>query len=275
MVLPLLYNCAAMGPKAQVSLVQEEVKSKSVSKILIPYTTGIDASGNTGKALLATSIKAYGNRARPTSAIAPLLQSIPGLPKGLEGALFAGYQIEFVKAVEKYRKDQTKPKSISLPEMATFKMTGKLKDIKGLFAAAKNGLGTIPELGTLIQKSDGAQLVDAQEKYKEILPYLSKASVQVMQELKTDHILMTHVVGDEAAWNGKKEVELVTALVNVKTGKLRYFATVKAKKGAVPVPYMAQLGTMSQAIFDTVLEKDPLPSSDKSAMIFQNGTERL
>lgn len=253
-----LSGCASVGPKANVTLMQDEVKASKVGNIVVPYATGIDSTGNTGKALLASSMKAYSSKAKPVSLLSPLLKSVSGLPKGLDGAMLASYQLEFVKSVEKYRKDGEKPNSLPVPETVSIKPKGGLKGLKELFSPVQSELGSLPDLNKSLQNGTAEELISSAEKTKKILPYLHRASLTVMSKLKADHILLSHVVGDEKTWESGKEVELITCLVNYKTGKLRYFATVKAKKGAIPIPFMAQLGSMSSSIFDAALEKDAL-----------------
>ena len=54
-------------------------------------------------------------------------------------------------------------------------------------------------------------------------------------------------------------------LVNIKTGKFRYFATVEGAKGKIPMPFLAFMGAVSGNVFDAIEEKDPLPDSDDKA----------
>jgi len=271
----MAFGCSAMGPKANVSLIEGEVKAKkNYGNIAIPNVTGIDSTGNTGKALLATALKAYGDKARPVIALSTPLKAVPGLPQGFGDVLLSAYQIEFVKVAEEFHKNpKNKPQAIALTQ-------GKLKlndvsALKTIVPGLKNELAGITELSQALAKGDAAAIAAASNKSKAILPLVQSASNALLDTLKVDYVLLSHVIGDEKAWEGKKEVELVTGLVNVKTGKLRYFASVKAKKGSIPVPYMAQLGAMSSAIFDSVGEKDPIPEAkdQKNAALDRNNYE--
>lgn len=87
----VLSACAALGPKANVSVIKAEVKeTKDIANIIIPDVTGIDATGNTGKALLGTAMKAYGTRARPVAAANAILSTL-GAPDGLASILTASF----------------------------------------------------------------------------------------------------------------------------------------------------------------------------------------
>lgn len=267
--LALVYSaasgCAAIGPKANVTLMQDEVKTSKVENIVVPYATGIDSTGNTGKALLSTAMKAYSQRAKPVAMISPLLNAVPGLPKGLDGTFLASYQMEFVKAVEQYRKDGKKPSQLKVPESAALKPKGGLKGLKDFFNPIQSEMGNLTALNQSLQNGSSQEILASAEKTKNLLPYLHTASSTLMVKLKANYVLLSHVVGDEKAWQSGTEVELVTALVNFKTGKIRYFANVKAKKSSIPIPYMAQLGSMSQSIFDSVKEKDPLQEKSNNS----------
>ncbi len=255
----LFAGCAALGPKPSVSLVKEEISShKKVANIVVTNVTGIDSTGNTGKALLASALAAYGKRSRPVAALAPVIQKIPGLPAGFDEVLLSGYQIEFVKAIEAFKKDGKQPVSLKLSPSGGLKLTG-IKDLASLAKGLGGEVAAISELATTLKAGDAAKMVAAADKAKNILPLIQTGAGAIMAELNADYVLLTHVQGDEQAWEGKKEVQFFASLVNIKTGKMRYFGSIKAVKGAIPVPYMAQLGTMSSSLFDSVGEGDPLP----------------
>jgi hypothetical protein len=261
----LFTGCASLGPKPSVSLVQEEISShKNVSNIVITNVTGIDATGNTGKALLASALAAYGKRSRPVAALGPVIQNIPGLPAGFDEVLLSGYQIEFVKAIEAFNKDGKQPVSLKLPASGGLKLTG-IKDLASLAKGLGGEVVAISEIATTLKSGDPQKMMAAANKAKNILPLIQIGAGAILAEINADYVLLTHVQGDEQAWEGKKEIQFFASLVNVKTGKMRYFGSIKAVKGAIPVPYMAQLGVMSSSFFDSVGEGDPLPELSAAA----------
>lgn len=269
--------CSALGPKANVSLVNAEVKStKAVDNIVIPNVTGIDNTGNTGKALLASALKAYGARSRPIAAANAVL-SAAGAPDGLADVLTAPHQAEFIKLSTEYfdkGAKAAKPEAIKLPSAKlSFAVPAGMDGMKTVIEKIKGEVAVIGEVAGALKSGNSAGLSAALGKSQNLAALVTKLDEVLFDKLAVTYVLLTHVTGDEAAWNGGKRVQYSAALVNIKTGQMRYFATVEAKKGAVPTPYMAQLGMMSGNLFDAVNEKDPLPEkkgAEKTAFLHLN-----
>ncbi len=257
------FGCASLGPKANVSLVQAEISStKKVENIVITPVTGIDASGNTGKALLASNLKAYGMRARPLAAASAVLSAV-GAPDGLMDVVPAGYQAAFIAASEAYAKNPAvKPTSLVLPSAKLdFEVPAGLAGAKALVPKLKDEASNLADIAKAMQSRDSAAITAAIAKSGNAMALVQNLNDALFEKLDVTYILLTHVSGDEQAWNGGKKVSYSAGLLNIKTGKLRYFATVDATKGAIPTPYMAQLGMMAANLFDAVNEQDPLPEA--------------
>lgn len=259
-------GCATFGPKANVSLMKEEVaKTKSIDNVVIPSVTGIDSTGNTGKTLLAAALGAYGNRGRPTLALSALLNAIPGVPQQTGDLVLAGYQAEFARIVEKFRKDGIKPSSLKIPNRElNFEIPNGLEGIRAIAPKLQGESQTLSNMAQTYKSGDTAALAHSLDQSKIMRPMLQRMAEVLLDQTSCNYVLLTHVAGSEQDWEGGKEVQLFAAMVNVKTGAFRYFADVKAKKGSIPVPYMAQLGTMSGSLFNSAIREDPI-SDDKDA----------
>jgi len=250
--------CSALGPKANVSLVKSELTTtKEVGNVIIPDVTGIDATGNTGKALLGSAMKAYGSRSRPVAAANAVLGAV-GAPNGLATILTASYSSEFIKAVK--NADKKKPEQLQLPSFPSVKVPDGIDGVKQIVPKFAQEAAAIGEISKAITSGNSDGLSASLDKSKTMMGLVQKINDYLFAQLDVTYVLMTHVVGSEADWEGGKNVRYCAALVNVKTGKLRYFATVEAKKGAIPTPFMAQLGIMSSNLFDSVNEQDALPA---------------
>lgn len=252
----LFSACSALGPKANVSMVSSELKTtKEVGNVMIPDVTGIDSTGNTGKALLGNAMKSYGMRSRPASAADAVLGTL-GAPDGLSTLMTAAYSAEFIKLVAN---DKKKPEALKLPEFPQAAVPDGIEGVKQMVPKFKEEAAAIGEISKAIASGKSDELAASLDKSKAMMGMVQKMNEFMFGKLDVTYVLLTHVTGDEAAWNAGKKVKYCAALVNVKTGKLRYYATVEAKKGAVPVPFMAQLGVMASNLFDQVGEQDKLP----------------
>src|SRR5690606_6715033 len=120
--------------------------------------------------------------------------------------------------------------SIELPSSKVgFKVDKGMAGVKAIVPKVKENAALITEVAAALKLGKGAELSSAVDKAESVLPLVHKMTTTLCDELDVTYLLLTHVVGDEAAWEAKKEVTLAAALVNAKTGKLRYFATTKAK----------------------------------------------
>lgn len=261
--------CSAMGPKANVSIVQAEIKAtKNVDNIIVPDASGVDSSGNTGKALLGTALKAYGARARPVAAAKAVLSSA-GAPGEVADILTAAYQAEFIKMAEasfkKSGDDAKAPSSMKLPnDKIDFEVPKGVEGIKTMVPKLKAELAGVAAVAGALKSGKGKNLGEAVGKSKNMMAMVQKLDQLLFDKLGVTYLLLTHVIGDEKDWTGGKKIQFTAALVNVKTGKLRYFANIQATKGAIPTPHMAQLGIMSSNLFDAVAEQDELPEPKKN-----------
>ncbi len=252
-------SCAALGPKANVSMMKSEISAtKDVENIIIPNVTGIDASGNTGKALLGNALKAYGTRSRPMAAANAVLGTV-GAPDGLADLLTAAYSAEFIKEVQN-AKDK-KPEKLALPSAKVqFKLPEGLDGMKALAKKFQGEAAGIAAVGAALKSGKSGDLSASVAKSQSMMSLVQKLDELLFEQLDVTYVLLTHVDGNEQDWLAGKNVKYSAALMNIKTGKLRYFATVEAKKGAIPTPFMAQIGIMASNLFDAVNEKDPLPA---------------
>lgn len=267
----LLPACSMMGPEAKVTMAESEIKStKSVGNVVIVMPDGApDASGKVDKTVLASAAKAFGGRARPATAVNTALKAA-GAPAGLPDALLAPYQASFAAAIKDYdpKKEGSRPKSMELPatESEDLKLPKKLdaKVLKGLMAKLKAETGNIKEVGAALGKGDTSGAAKALANSKMLSPLLAQATLAIMDKLKADHVLFTQVIGDEAAYNSGKEVRLVTALVNIKTGKFRFFAEIQGKK-EMGMPYFLYVGNMASKAFEGGAEQDPALAEESSS----------
>jgi hypothetical protein len=257
-------GCSTLGPKAEVSLVDTEIaKTTTVDNIVVAKVTGIDSSGNTGKALLATALKTYGKRSRPLAAVEPVL-SAAGLPEAAVTAIAAPYQVAFAKATEAFLKGGERPEGVTLPGGASEQMPKSLDEAKTLISKLSDEAKALGALAKALSGGTAKEMGAALDKSKSTASLLRKVDGALFGQLDVTYVLVTHVVGTEADWEGGKPCHMAIGLVNAKTGKLRYFGTTQATKGMVPVPYMAQLGMMSNSIFDAIEESAPLPVAKKA-----------
>ncbi len=258
----LISACSALGPKANVSMVSSEMKvTKEIGNVIIPDVTGIDATGNTGKALLGNAMATYGSRSRPMAAAKAVLGAV-GAPDGLSTILTAAYSAEFIKAIN--GADKKKPEELKLPAFPKANVPAGLAGVKTIIPKFTAEAGAIGEISNAVTSGNSDGLSASLDKSKVMMGFVQKLNEYLFAEMDVTYVLMTHVVGNEADWNAGKKVQYCAALVNVKTGKLRYFATVEAKKGAIPTPFMAQLGIMASNLFDQVGEQDQMPAKKEA-----------
>lgn len=261
-----LTGCSMLGggSEAKIALAKGEVSAtKTYGNVLIANITGVDSTGNTGKAFLAAAVNGYGARSRPIAAVTPILTAI-GAPSALGDVLVANYQGQFVKMLKggEFAKAE-KPDAIKLPADAAIKTPSDLKGWQALAGKVGGLKASLETMASAFKSGDAAVLSAELDKTPEVRQMLHLFNDFVFEKLSADYLLLTHVNGNEADWTAGKKIELSATLVNLKTGKLRFYGSVDAKATVIPVPFMAQVGIMSSNLFDKVNELDPLPPAEQ------------
>lgn len=264
--------CASLGPEPKISFVKEEIDAtKSVGNVFIASPFGAsDPSGTLDKAVGSTAMASFGTRSVPGAAIGTLLSSA-GAPDGLAEALVAPYVAKFSEALSSYdpKDPKTQPKAMPLPasEANGIKMPAKLDQhaLKGILATLTSEVGAIKEVGAAASSGNTSGMAAALAKSPNLSALLVQATQSLLDASGADHMLLTQITGSEADYLGGKKVRMVTALVNLKTGKFRFFGEVEGVQ-SMGLPYALFVGSMSSNLFSAGAKDDPaLASSDAPA----------
>lgn len=272
MSLPLSLACSTLGPKANVTLQKKEIKAtKTVGNIVVAGVTGVqDPSGVVDKAVATSATAAYGGRARPVEVVKLAMSKIK--LGDMADLLTAPYQAEFAKVIEAYSKSGEKsdrPTAMKVPSSSPIDqpVPTNFTDVRQLQAMMKgkqfNDIQKeMTNVMAELKKPGGGpgKMVKVLAQTSTVKPFLVKADNALFDSLDADHILLTYLDGDEAAFNAGKEVHMYAALVNLKTGKFRYFADSKVKKSMTP--YNVQIGLMAGSVFSEASDKDQLPETN-------------
>ncbi len=273
----LVFGCASFGPKANITLVQSEITvTKSVGTIIIPETIGVvDPQGLIDKAIAGVAVSAYGKRSRPVVPVKMALKTA-GMG-GVADILMAPWQAEFAKVIETYKTEQAekkdqaiRPENMTLPKSdlegvkfpSDFTKTDQLKEFA---SGLKKYQDDLQALAKTAASGDTKALVSALGSSKVAAPLLVKLDQVLFEQFKADYILLTYVDGDEATFKAKKPIAFYAALVNIKTGKFRYFADASAAVGSIPIPYNIHLTTMANSVLNGASDADALPTIEKVA----------
>jgi hypothetical protein len=259
--------CASLGPEAKVTMVKEELKTtKAVGKVFIASPFGAaDESGSLDKAVAATAMKAYGKRSVPATVINKSLKSAGG-PDGLGDALVAPYAAKFSEALKDYdpKDPKTRPTEMELPsaEAKGLELPKKFdqKALKAVMSNLKGEGEAVKAVGSAVASGDSDGMIAALGKSQNLSALLVQAMQSLLGASDADHILLTQVAGTEADYKGGKKVKLLAALVNVKTGKFRYFGEIEGTQ-SMGLPYALFLGNMANKLFGAGTENDPALAS--------------
>lgn len=259
--------CASLGPEAKVTMVKEELKAtKAVGKVFIASPFGAaDESGSLDKAVAATATKAYGKRSVPATIINKTLSSAGG-PEGLGEALVAPYAAKFSEALKDYdpKDPKSRPTGMELPsaEAKGLELPKKFdqKALKSVMASLKGELEGIKAVGSALASGDTDGMITGLGKSQLLSPLLVQAMHSLLGASDADHILLTQVAGSEADYKGGKKVKLIAALVNVKTGKFRFFGEIEGTQ-SMGLPYGLFVGNMANSLFGAGTENDPALAS--------------
>lgn len=256
---------SGVGPKANVSVVKTEIKrTKKVGNILIAEPLGLQEAG--AKAFTGAAVGTYTPpQGQPMEVVKKALAPV-GLPGSVQEIILASYQVEFNKLVEKYEKKLKKNKKAKAPsKMRLPSLAKKLKTPKSLNAAKalkskiKKYSSGADELAGALKEGDMSKVASLHDKNKPLMRHVNGLTKYLIKKNKITYMVLTYVKGSQAEYDKKKAVRMTVAMVNVKTGRLRYFATVKGQKGTIPLPWEAQILSMSNSIFSGAEEKAPIP----------------
>jgi hypothetical protein len=249
---------AELGPKAQIAVIKKEVKkTKSLRNVIIANASGMNDK-KASLAILATAMNTYGKKSRPAEAIKPIVSKVA--PAELADVIMAAYQAEFVQAINKNGGKNLKKLKLPKPKKLGFKVPKGMKGAKVLGKKFMEEAKGIKTLAQAIATSDNKKLRKAMKQSQQVVNMVLRFNKFLFRKLGANYMLLTHVEGDEKDWTGGKEISMYAALVNVKTGRLRYFGTIKDKKGVVPTPFTAQIGLMANNLFSAVESNQKLPA---------------
>lgn len=260
----LSLSCAALGPKPEVAIVKGEltdVRPPKIGAIFIPHASGVpgDASSSILVGTVSTYLPPQGISAE---SINILLDSI-GLPSTIGGVMFTPYQAEFVNALHAHRealKHNPKaepPRSIKLPQLYA-PIPRSTRQAKAIGKSLLHKDREVRLLDQALDSGDPAKINHALAQTHQLTKPLNTLSRFFMQTTSATYILLTHVDGTKKDWAAGKSITVSTAMVNIKTGRFRYFATVKDKAGTIPIPYTAQLGIMAASLFGGANDQAPV-----------------
>ena len=256
-------SLGGLGPKAKISVVQAEVKkTKKVGKILFADPAGLD--GDAAKGFLGAAVATYPPPQGQPSEVSKKAITAIGVPESVGEILLASYQIEFNKLVNKHNKKKKAkaPKGMPLPKLAKrAKAPKNMKQAKALKPKIKRLAQGATELAAALKSGDNQKASEVHDNNKELMGHINGLTNWLVKKNKVTYLLLSHVDGNAASYKEGKPIHMTAALVNVKNGRFRYFAKVKGKKGAIPLPYEAQILAMANSIFSGAEEKAPIPST--------------
>lgn len=268
-----LGGCSSLGgfgPKAKIRVVKSEVKkTKKIGSILIPAAMGIKSDDDVSKAALAGAIASYPPPTGiPVDAIGSTLSAI-GAPDFLGEVLLASYQLNFTKTLATYNKAKKKnkkkkfPSKMALPnkKIEGVKVPKNKKQAKALMKEIKTLTSGGEAIKTALTKGNPKSLQQALSSNKRLTALINATAAWLVDSSDVTYIILSKVKGNEEKYNAKKSVYLTAGMVNVKTGKFRYFAQVNGKQGDIPLPWIGQMGAMSNSIFSKANEKAAIPES--------------
>lgn len=256
-------GCASLGPAPKVSIVKGEIKAikaEKVGKIFIPAATGVPAKASS--AVLAGTVATYlPPKGIPSKVISGMLKPI-GVSKDVSKVMFAEFQAEFIKSYEAYKKKAKKNKKAQVPKKMKLPKSGITpKNMKGAKSFAKSLKAAKAPAKTLSKALEAGKHQEIQAALKGAgshLKSINSLAKFILKKGGATYLLLTHIDGTEKDWKAGKHISVSSAMVNVKTGRFRYFATVKDKKGAIPVPFNVQVGLMTSSLFGGADEKAPV-----------------
>lgn len=272
-VLSMSLSCSmlsGLGPKANIQVVQSEIKNtKKVGKIIVPAPLGVSGEKDVNAYLGATLSNYTPPQAVPVKAINGILRSI-GAPGSLGDILVVSYQAEYQKLVDQYhaktmgkKKKAPFPKKMTLPnkKLKGFKTPKSQQEAKALVEEIKNLIKGVGGITKAIATGDQKALMAELEKNERLAQLLNQMSAWVFDKVNASYIVLASVKGSQSDYQSGKPVFMYSAMVNVKTGQLRYFAKVDGKKGDIPLPFTAQVAAMANSAYSGAEDKAPLPES--------------
>lgn len=258
-------GCSSFGPTPTVNVIKKEVsKTKKVEGILFANPSGLRPDSGPANAYQVGGAGTYlPPTGMPMKALSAVLTPL-GVPSDTANSLFAGYQVEFMKVAHahieqlKQKKKPKAPVKLNLPQ-ATAGVPKSVGAAKKLVANFKSSGKASTELVNAIGGHDPQKAMQALQANKDFVGNLTSLSNYLFDKAGVTYLALGYVSGSSKEYNAKKPLYMAVGLVNVKTGQLRYFATIDGTKGAIPTPWAAQIGLLSNNLFSAADEKAPLP----------------
>lgn len=236
LALGILTGCKALSPTADVTMQSAELSAtRSVGNVYIAPPFGVaEAEKHADKVVLATASAAYGKRART--------EAMLGGDNGRHQAMLAPYMAAYVEVLKGYdpAKPESTPKRLALP-------------------AAAHGAASPEAMSALAaawQKADAAGLQQAVAADPRRAASVRALGLAALKRLDVDHVLLTHIAGDEHAYLAGKSIRMFASLVHVQTGAIRFVAHVDAAQ-TMAIPYSLCLGNMASSLYHSASELDP------------------
>ncbi len=248
--------CSALGPKPEINVIKAEVnKVKNIKGVVVADLIGLEPGSSDAMAFLgATALTYPPPKGVPMEAARKIISPI-GLSDDASKLLLSAYQVEFLKVAstfEKAYKDNKKakmPESMKMPAKAKGVDTPKsIADAKALKPRIEKLQSNASSLVTAINSGHADEAEQSFAQNKDLAELLNEISKVVIKQSKSDYILLSKLNGTKADYDSGKPILMTAALVNAKTGKFRYFATVEGKKGSIPLPFNVQLTQMANSL---------------------------
>lgn len=258
-VLPWLTACSRLGPAPVIEPVAAEIKAtRQTKRILVLPTTNTgsgDPNADINRIVPAGAYGRYGEAAVLTAALDRPLKTL-SLPTEIAPILPVNWQAAFYRWLKQPKKAQTK-KQLAVPA-AEARVAKTDDDLKRLGQALDGERKALSAVAKAVETGNAATLAKAQAKRETELKPVESLLRHLMQRFDVTYLLVSHLEGDEDAYDRDAPIMLSVALVNVKTGKFRYYAQSTGKKSDLPTTYTGLVSYMTKNMFDDLADVDAI-----------------
>lgn len=256
-----VWGCSRLGPTPVLEPVRTEIKATPKTKRIL-----VTPTSNTGTAEPAADVNrivpagAYGRYDDSVIVSAALDRTLKSLamPAQVAPLLTVNWQAAFHRWLASAAKlGKTPKKSLPVPEGESREAKTE-DDLRRLAAALNEDLKPLDYVARAVATGNGEAVAKAQAKRAKEMRQVESLLRHIMSRMDVTYVLVSHLDGDEDAFDKDLPINLHVALVNSKTGAFRYYARSTGRKSDLPTTYSGLLSYMAKNMFDDLADVDQI-----------------
>ena len=286
-LIPIVAACTSVGPHPEMTTVGAEIKAtKTVGRILVIPTMGThsgDEKADINKILPAAAYERYHDHMVLSTGLGNVLQTLK-MPKDLAPILAVNWEAAFYRWVQGGESDpkgdqdrdaadqdssqdddaaatpiKRSKSTLHLPlPHASRHIAKSEKDLQKLARSLKRHRRALAPVRAAVATGKAEEVEKAQSAAKKTLIPVENLLRHLIKRLDVTYILASYLDGNKESFAKNHVTVLHVALINVETGKFRYYTRSFGKRSDLPTSFEGLYAAMARNVFEDIAAVDKI-----------------